>query len=597
MYSCVCFCLFHICSGNRIVDTIADIEEGNMSVDDLPPITVVIGGGGHKFSLDNRRLYVLKELRKKGLLPKNKVTVLMRKAPPRDMIKYTTDKCSLNGTIMREKAGYEVDDMLSVADGSDIGDHDSISQEISTDICERREKNDKKKNKPGGDQKESDEERFLRQKRIIAEKQLEFQKQAAERQRQRQLEKVASSQRNQLVESRMMGSVHVGESDGDSDSDSDAESIEEVFVCALCRKEFKSEQQVEQHFITKSHKNKVKDAKKKKGGKIVGGEDEIKIVSRPKKRKKPSAVRQPPSPKNELLEGGAEVDVDVIAESGGSTGKGSGVQEDKFVVGESVDDSDLRPSTESGTENEDKIEDLDVGQGSDDDSDEGGGNGRLDGDSVHDCSDEEESSTSSTVAVVRKSDPVNDALMLLLIQKRISQLEVAKEATLYREEAESEMNAVDKDVNHKETRVTTGSEESRNLIAELEKQKSEARYNQQLTKSFQHEGVGSKALPSQYVHKQGAAFDSRMAENRHHRGSHYVMAGGVQFQRGVRVKGVVSRHSKQAAVRNGPVGGGAQNMKRMGLLNEQRETGKKGSGSSSGKKSGKKKCRKNPSDT
>lgn len=48
-------------------------------------------------------------------------------------------------------------------------------------------------------------------------------------------------------------------------------------------------------------------------------------------------------------------------------------------------------------------------------------------------------------------------------------------------------------------------------------------------------------------------------------------------------------------MRNGPVGGGAQNMKRMGLLNEQRETGKKGSSSGGGKK-GKKKSRKNPSD-
>ena len=38
--------------------------------------------------------------------------------------------------------------------------------------------------------------------------------------------------------------------------------------------------------------------------------------------------------------------------------------------------------------------------------------------------------------------------------------------------------------------------------------------------------------------------------NRHHASSHYVMAGGVQFQRGCRVKGVVSRHSRQAAIRN-----------------------------------------------
>ena len=31
------------------------------------------------------------------------------------------------------------------------------------------------------------------------------------------------------------------------------------------------------------------------------------------------------------------------------------------------------------------------------------------------------------------------------------------------------------------------------------------------------------------------------------------MAGTKQFQKGVRVKGVVARHSKQAAIRNGQV--------------------------------------------
>jgi hypothetical protein len=207
-----------------------------------------------------------------------------------------------------------------------------------------------------------------------------------------------------------------------------------------------------------------------------------------------------------------------------------------------------------------------------------------------------EKTISSTVAVVRKSDPVNDALMLLLIQKRISQLEVESEEISTTASDGTHVASDNNGDSSHQTRMTAGTQESRDMIAELERRNSDARYNQQLTKSFQHEGVGSKALPSQYVHKQGAAFDSRMAENRHHTGSHYVMAGGVQFQRGVRVKGVVSRHSKQAAVRNGPVGGGAQNMKRMGLLNEQRETGgKKGSGSSGGKKS-KKKCRKNPSD-
>ena len=62
---------------------------------------------------------------------------------------------------------------------------------------------------------------------------------------------------------------------------------------------------------------------------------------------------------------------------------------------------------------------------------------------------------------------------------------------------------------------------------------------------------GSKAIASQYYHKKDMVHDITANANRHHTSSHYVMAGGVQFQRGCRVKGVVSRHSRQAAVRNG----------------------------------------------
>ena len=62
---------------------------------------------------------------------------------------------------------------------------------------------------------------------------------------------------------------------------------------------------------------------------------------------------------------------------------------------------------------------------------------------------------------------------------------------------------------------------------------------------------GTNSIPSQYYHKKDVVNDTTANANRHHTSSHYVMACGVQFQRGCRVKGVVSRHSRQAAVRNG----------------------------------------------
>jgi hypothetical protein len=74
--------------------------------------------------------------------------------------------------------------------------------------------------------------------------------------------------------------------------------------------------------------------------------------------------------------------------------------------------------------------------------------------------------------------------------------------------------------------------------------------NKLLSRSAAHAtkgGGASKALPSQYVHQPKAADNAAKRAIVHHTGSHYVMAGSKQFQKGVRVKGVISRHSQQGA--------------------------------------------------
>jgi hypothetical protein len=62
----------------------------------------------------------------------------------------------------------------------------------------------------------------------------------------------------------------------------------------------------------------------------------------------------------------------------------------------------------------------------------------------------------------------------------------------------------------------------------------------------------SKAIASNYVFKQDFADNAARRAIRHHwgegsGGAHYTMCGSRQFQKGVRVKGVVLRHSKQGA--------------------------------------------------
>jgi hypothetical protein len=61
----------------------------------------------------------------------------------------------------------------------------------------------------------------------------------------------------------------------------------------------------------------------------------------------------------------------------------------------------------------------------------------------------------------------------------------------------------------------------------------------------------SKAIASTSLYKPEAAWDSTRAAITHHTGSHYHHRGGGNlFQKGYRLKGVVSRHSRQAAQRN-----------------------------------------------
>jgi len=78
---------------------------GQMDLEALPTITVLRGAGGDNsqsilFSLNNRRLWVLKELRKAGKLPGNVVRVRSKEALPRERDRYTAAKCSLTASLM-----------------------------------------------------------------------------------------------------------------------------------------------------------------------------------------------------------------------------------------------------------------------------------------------------------------------------------------------------------------------------------------------------------------------------------------------------------------------------------------------------------------
>lgn len=81
------------------------VPPGKLLPDQLRSITV-IRADAYLVSMNNRRLWVLKEARKRGLLKDNTVEVRMQAAQDTKRLKdrFTADKCVLAATFMREPA-------------------------------------------------------------------------------------------------------------------------------------------------------------------------------------------------------------------------------------------------------------------------------------------------------------------------------------------------------------------------------------------------------------------------------------------------------------------------------------------------------------
>ena len=85
------------------METYNDIASGKTPLENLPRIQVILAEGGHVFTLNNRRLWVLKKLREEGHLPGNKITVRTRPGRPKELERFTPERCSLKAKIVREK--------------------------------------------------------------------------------------------------------------------------------------------------------------------------------------------------------------------------------------------------------------------------------------------------------------------------------------------------------------------------------------------------------------------------------------------------------------------------------------------------------------
>lgn len=99
--------------GRSVEGTLDEIRQGKLSPADLPPIQVIVGpietGGGEDgpwyFSLNNRRLWVLKRCREEGLLPNNQIFVRVRKPKSdQEALRYSLENCALEARIVPEKS-------------------------------------------------------------------------------------------------------------------------------------------------------------------------------------------------------------------------------------------------------------------------------------------------------------------------------------------------------------------------------------------------------------------------------------------------------------------------------------------------------------
>ena len=117
--------------GRRVEDTLADIIAGKMSITDLPKITVILNQGTY-FSLNNRRLYVLKDLRLRGLLPGNVIGARVKEALEREKDRYKIERCSLVARIMKENSAEGKDPSEVDIDAEDlsVSDKDDEVEEV-----------------------------------------------------------------------------------------------------------------------------------------------------------------------------------------------------------------------------------------------------------------------------------------------------------------------------------------------------------------------------------------------------------------------------------------------------------------------------------
>ena len=151
------------------MDTLEELRQGKLEIDALPPIQVLTGSdendglGPWYFSLNNRRLWVIKQCHREGLLDNERYnnTISVRVRLPKSKAeaeRYTVANCALEAKFMREgapkKKKVQNNGKKQTASSDDT---DSDKKEVSNEIISK-EISDKFDNMNTGREEEEEED-------------------------------------------------------------------------------------------------------------------------------------------------------------------------------------------------------------------------------------------------------------------------------------------------------------------------------------------------------------------------------------------------------------------------------------------------------
>lgn len=142
--------------GRSIEETLNEIRSGTTLPTDLPPIQVLVASSNDwYFSLNNRRLYVLKRCREEGLLipTDNKIPVRVREPKSSsEMERYSVENCVLEAKIVKEypSSKPKQNKIQNKTNDNNCTDDDEVDDNYTISRKNRDDNNEDNGNKDNG---------------------------------------------------------------------------------------------------------------------------------------------------------------------------------------------------------------------------------------------------------------------------------------------------------------------------------------------------------------------------------------------------------------------------------------------------------------